>query len=142
MLPDLHTGFSRGSSCGLVFPSLSEYSTIWLVVREDKIFMVEKFTDAIIGTDYVLSAWSDLNFILSNKVWQVIVKLIIKNLKIQSWASIGNGKVAITQVRCIVIMMLRINMIYCVVCYWGEDAEGLKRKIAPRFPTLMIWWMS
>ena len=28
MLPDLHTGFSRGSSGGLVFPSLSEFSTV------------------------------------------------------------------------------------------------------------------
>ena len=27
-LPDLHTGFSRGRSGGLVFPSLSEFSTV------------------------------------------------------------------------------------------------------------------
>ena len=26
--PDLHTGFSRGRSGGLVFPSLSEFSTV------------------------------------------------------------------------------------------------------------------
>ena len=29
MLPDLHTDFSRGRSGGLVFPSLSEFSTIY-----------------------------------------------------------------------------------------------------------------
>ena len=29
MLPDLHTGFSRGRSSGLVFPSLSEFSTVY-----------------------------------------------------------------------------------------------------------------
>ena len=29
MLPDLHTGFSRGRSGGLVFPSLSEFSTVY-----------------------------------------------------------------------------------------------------------------
>ena len=28
LLPDLHTGFSRGMSGGLVFPSLSEFSTV------------------------------------------------------------------------------------------------------------------
>ena len=28
MLPDLHIGFSRGGSGGLVFPSLSEFSTV------------------------------------------------------------------------------------------------------------------
>ena len=29
MLPDLHTGFSRGRSGGLVFPSLEEFSTVY-----------------------------------------------------------------------------------------------------------------
>ena len=29
LLPDLHTGFSRGKSGGLVFPSLSELSTVY-----------------------------------------------------------------------------------------------------------------
>ena len=29
MLPDLHTGLSRGSSGGLIFPSLSEFSTVY-----------------------------------------------------------------------------------------------------------------
>ena len=29
MLPDLHIGFSRGRSSGLVFPSLEEFSTVY-----------------------------------------------------------------------------------------------------------------
>ena len=29
MLPDLHTDFSRGTSGGLVFPSLEEFSTVY-----------------------------------------------------------------------------------------------------------------
>ena len=29
MLPDLHIGFSRGRSGGLVFPPLSEFSTVY-----------------------------------------------------------------------------------------------------------------
>ena len=29
LLPDLHTGFSRGRSGGLVFPSLSEFPTVY-----------------------------------------------------------------------------------------------------------------
>ena len=29
LLPDLHTGFSRGRSGDLVFPSLSEFSTVY-----------------------------------------------------------------------------------------------------------------
>ena len=31
MLPDLHTGFSRGRSGGLVLPSLSEFSTVYVI---------------------------------------------------------------------------------------------------------------
>ena len=31
MLPDLHTDFSRGRSGGLVFPSLSEFSTVYYI---------------------------------------------------------------------------------------------------------------
>ena len=31
MLPDLHTNFSRGRSGGLVFPSLSEFSTVFVI---------------------------------------------------------------------------------------------------------------
>ena len=30
-LPDLHIGFSRGRLGGLVFPSLSEFSTVYLI---------------------------------------------------------------------------------------------------------------
>ena len=32
MLPDLHIGFSRGRSGGLVFPSLEEFSTVYLLI--------------------------------------------------------------------------------------------------------------
>ena len=35
MLPDLHIGFSRGRSGGLVFPSLSEFSTVYCDSHKD-----------------------------------------------------------------------------------------------------------
>ena len=38
LLPDLHTGFSRGKSGGLVFPSLSEFSAVYCVVHTVKDF--------------------------------------------------------------------------------------------------------
>ena len=31
LLPDLHTGFSRGRSGGLVFPSPSEFSVVYVI---------------------------------------------------------------------------------------------------------------
>ena len=37
-LPDLHTDFSRGRSGGLVFPSLSEFSTVFFVIHTVKGF--------------------------------------------------------------------------------------------------------
>ena len=38
LLPDLHTGFSRGRSGGLVFPSLSEFSTVYCDPHSQKDF--------------------------------------------------------------------------------------------------------
>ena len=35
MLPDLHTDFSEGRSGGLVFPSLSEFSTVVIHIVKD-----------------------------------------------------------------------------------------------------------
>ena len=35
LLPDLHIGFSRGRSGGLVFPSLSEFSTVYCDPHKD-----------------------------------------------------------------------------------------------------------
>ena len=39
LLPDLHTAFSRGRSGGLVFPSLSEFST-FIVIHTVKGFVI------------------------------------------------------------------------------------------------------
>ena len=51
MLPDLHIGFSRGRSGGLVFPSLSEFST-FIVIHTVKGFdgeAVETVANFIFG---------------------------------------------------------------------------------------------
>ena len=42
MLPDLHTDFSRGRSGGLVFPSLSEFSTVYCDPHSQRICIVNK----------------------------------------------------------------------------------------------------
>ena len=42
MLPDLHTGFSRGRSGGLVFPSLSEFSTVYCDPHSRRLCIVNK----------------------------------------------------------------------------------------------------
>ena len=42
LLPDLHTGFSRGRSGGLVFPSLSEFSTVYCDPQSQRLWHVNK----------------------------------------------------------------------------------------------------
>ena len=42
LLPHLRTGFSRGRSAGLVFPSLSEFSTVYCDPRSQKFGIVNK----------------------------------------------------------------------------------------------------
>ena len=47
MLPDLHIGFSRGRSGGLVFPSLSEFSTIYCDPHSQSFDIVNKAEIAV-----------------------------------------------------------------------------------------------
>ena len=42
LLPDLHTGFSRGRSGGLVFPSLSEFSAVYCDSHSQMLGIVNK----------------------------------------------------------------------------------------------------
>ena len=42
LLSDLHTGFSRGRSGGLVFPSLSEFSTVYCDPYSQRILHINK----------------------------------------------------------------------------------------------------
>ena len=56
MLPDLHIGFSRGRSGGLVFPSLSEFSTVDCDPHSQRLGIVNK---AEIGVFLELSCFFD-----------------------------------------------------------------------------------
>ena len=42
MFPDLHIGFSRGRSGGLVFPSPSEFSTVYCDPHSQRLWIVNK----------------------------------------------------------------------------------------------------
>ena len=42
LLPDLHIGFSRGRSAGLVFPSLSEFSTVYCDPHSQRLWHINK----------------------------------------------------------------------------------------------------
>ena len=42
MFPDLHIGFSRGRSDGLVFPSVSEFSTVYCDPHSQRLWHINK----------------------------------------------------------------------------------------------------
>ena len=51
MLPDLHTNFSRGRSGGVVFPSLSEFSTVY-VIRTVKGFGIVNKAEIVVLLEF------------------------------------------------------------------------------------------
>ena len=56
LLPDLHTDFSRGRSGGVVFPSVSEFSTVYCDPHSQRLGIVNK---AEIDVFLELSCFSD-----------------------------------------------------------------------------------
>ena len=63
MLPDLHTGFSRGRSGGLVFPSLSEFSTVYCDPHSQRLWHSQKteidvFLELSSMIQRILAIWS------------------------------------------------------------------------------------
>ena len=57
MLPDLHVGFSRGRSGGLVFPSLSEFSTLYCDLHSQRLWHSQSRNRCFSGT-LLLFWWS------------------------------------------------------------------------------------
>ena len=52
VLPDLHTGFSRGRSGGLVIPSLSEFSTVYCDPHSQRLGIVNKAEIDVLELSY------------------------------------------------------------------------------------------
>ena len=68
LLPDLHTDFSRGRLCDLVFPSLSEFSTLYCDPHSQRLV-----NEAIsIVNEAEVDVFSEIPLLspLSNKFWQ------------------------------------------------------------------------
>ena len=88
LLPDLHTGFSRGRSGGLVFPSLSEFSQ-FIVIHTVKGFgIVNKaeidvflelscFFDGPVDVGNLISGSSAFSKTSSN-IWKFTVHVLLK----------------------------------------------------------------
>ena len=89
MLPDLHIGFSRGRSGSLVFPALSEFSTVYLLIHTVKGFgIVNKakidvflellsFFDDPVDVDNLISGSSAFSKTSLN-IWKFTVHVLLK----------------------------------------------------------------
>ena len=88
LLPDLHIGFSRGRSGGLVFPSLSEFSTVYCDPHSQRFSIVNK---AEIDVFLVLSCFfhdpMDVGNLISGSsafsksslnIWNFMVHILLK----------------------------------------------------------------
>ena len=85
MLPDLHTGFSRGRSGGLVFPSLEEFSTVYCdpqfgIVNKVEVDIILEFScffddPAVVGN--LISDSSTFSKISLN-IWKFMVHVLLK----------------------------------------------------------------
>ena len=87
MLPDLHIGFSRGRSGGLVFPSLSEFSTVYSdpqkgfgIVNKaeiDVFLELSYFFDDPVDVGNLISGFSAFSKTSLN-IWKFTVHVLLK----------------------------------------------------------------
>ena len=85
MLPDLHTGFSRGRSGALVFPSLSEFSTVYCYPHNQIFGLIRNqcFSGTLLLFWWSNRCWQfDLSSSAFSKtslnIWKFMVHLLLK----------------------------------------------------------------
>ena len=88
MLPDLHTGFSRGRSGGLVLPSLEEFPTVYVIhtvkgfgidnkAEIDVFLELSCFFDDPVDVGNLISCSSAFS-ITSLNIWKFTVHVLLK----------------------------------------------------------------
>ena len=88
MLPDLHKGFSRGRSGGLVFSSLSEFSTVYCDPHSQSFGIVNKEEiDVFLEFSYFFDDPADVGNLISGSsalsktslnIWKFTVHILLK----------------------------------------------------------------
>ena len=92
LLPDLHIGFSRGRSGGLVFPSLSEFSTVYCdphkgfdIVNKAEIYVFLKlscFFHDPVDVGNLISGSSAFSFSFLNFIFKLYnIVLVLPNIE-------------------------------------------------------------
>ena len=88
MLPDLHTGFSRGRSGGLVFRSVSEFPTVYCDPHSQRLGIVNKAEmDVLLELSYFFDDPADVGNLISGSsafskislnIWKFTVHVLLK----------------------------------------------------------------
>ena len=88
MLPDLHTGFSRDRSGGLIVPSLSEFSTVYCDPHSQRLGIVNKAEiDVFLELSCFFSDPADVGDLISGSsafskislnIWKFSVHILLK----------------------------------------------------------------
>ena len=88
LLPDLHTGFSRGRSDGLVFPSLSEFSTVYCDPHKGFGIVNKTDVDIFLELSCFLNDPADVGNLISSSsafpksslnIWKLMVHVLLKS---------------------------------------------------------------
>ena len=89
MLPDLHIGFSRGRSGGLVFPSLSEVSAVYCELHSQCLWLVNKAEiDAFLELSCFFDDQADIGNLISGSfafsktslnIWKFSIHAFLKS---------------------------------------------------------------
>ena len=87
MLADLHTGFSRGRSGGLVFPSLSEFSTVYCDPHSQRLWHSQTEIDVFLELSCFFDDPADVGNLISGSsafskyslnIWKFTVHILLK----------------------------------------------------------------
>ena len=87
LLPDLHTGFSRGRLGGLVFPSLSEFSTVYCDPHSQRLWHSKAERDVFLELSCFFHDPADVGNLISGSstfsksslnIWKFTVHILLK----------------------------------------------------------------
>ena len=140
LLPDLHTGFSRGRSGGLVVPSLEEFSTVycdphsqrlWHKAEIDVFLELFCFFDDPADVGNLISGSSAFSKFNLN-IWKLLVHVLLK-------PGLENFEHYLVMVQLVVVW------IFFAVAFlwdWNENWRFLVLWPWLSFPNLLAYWVQ
>ena len=146
LLPDLRTGFSRGRTGDLIFPSLSEFSTVYCDPHSQRFGIVNKVEiDVFLELSCFLDDPADVGYLISGSsafsktslnIWKFMVHILLK-------PGLENFKHDFTRVwdeyNCVVVWA-----IFGIAFLWDWNENWPFPVLWPllSFPNLLAYWVQ